>query len=184
MLTLLSHIIQHIHTANGDFLDATETDSGTFVVRSIYHGKHRPLSKGQELLANYNIPEYSPLDWFISLGFVPPERSDRWVKVDAVLPRIKRDTAAQAAAAYAQQQQHSSYNQQQYNPQAPNQPYPQQHQQQQHYSAATNNNNQGWNSMGVDSHEHANPSNNPNNNQFQQHQQQQKTFLHPQTPDL
>ena len=47
MLTLVSHLIQHIHTANGDFLDATETDSGTFVVRSIYHGKHRPLSKGQ-----------------------------------------------------------------------------------------------------------------------------------------
>jgi len=75
----------------GDFVDATEDDHGTFVIRSLRHGRRKPLRKGQELLANYNVPHYTPLDWFISLGFVPPERWAPWTKIDPVLPRVRRD---------------------------------------------------------------------------------------------
>ena len=42
---------------NGDFVDAVERDSGTFVVRSLRHGRRKPLKKGQEVLANYNVPQ-------------------------------------------------------------------------------------------------------------------------------
>jgi hypothetical protein len=80
---------ENIH--DSDFVNATEADSGTFVVRSLRHGRRKPLKKGQELLANYNVPHYSPLDWFISLGFIPPERWTPWVKMDPVLPAIRSD---------------------------------------------------------------------------------------------
>jgi hypothetical protein len=76
----------------GDFLNAfSETDSGTIVVRSVRHGRIRPLRHGQELLVNYNVPYYTPLDWFVSLGFVPRERWEPWFKMDAVLPQVRRD---------------------------------------------------------------------------------------------
>jgi hypothetical protein len=75
----------------GDFIDATEQDSGTFVVRSLRHGRRKALKVGQELLVNYNVPHYSALDWFVSLGFVPPERWNQWQKMDAALPRVRRD---------------------------------------------------------------------------------------------
>lgn len=75
----------------GDFLDASETDSGAFVVRSLRHGRRKALKIGQELLVNYNVPHYSALDWFVSLGFVPPERWTQWQKMDAALPRVRRD---------------------------------------------------------------------------------------------
>ena len=74
---------------DGNFLDATEDDSGTFVLRSLRHGRKKPLKMGQELLANYNVPGYSPLDWFLNLGFIPRERLGRWMKVDGVLPRTR-----------------------------------------------------------------------------------------------
>jgi hypothetical protein len=76
---------------NDDFVDASEDDSGAFVIRSLRHGRRKALRKGQELLANYNVPHYSALDWFVSLGFVPPERWNKWQKVDSALPRIRRD---------------------------------------------------------------------------------------------
>jgi hypothetical protein len=76
---------------NGDFVNATEEDAGTFVVRSLRHGRRKPLKKGQELMVNYNVPQYSPLDWFISLGFVPPERWRQWQKVDSALPKVRKD---------------------------------------------------------------------------------------------
>jgi hypothetical protein len=76
---------------NGDFADASEDDSGAFVIRSLRHGRRKALRKGQELLANYNVPHYSALDWFVSLAFVPPERWNKWQKVDAALPRMRRD---------------------------------------------------------------------------------------------
>ena len=76
---------------DGDFLDATEQDSGAFVVRSLRHGRRRALKVGQELTVNYNVPHYTQLDWFLSLGIVPPERWGPWVKVDPVLPRVRRD---------------------------------------------------------------------------------------------
>lgn len=76
---------------NGDFVDAREEHSGTFVVRSLRHGRRKPLKKGQELLANYNVPHYSPLDWLISVAFVPPERWEPWRKIDPVLPRVRQD---------------------------------------------------------------------------------------------
>lgn len=42
-------------------------------------------------MVNYNVPAYSPLDWFVSLGFVPPERWHQWQMIDAALPRVRRD---------------------------------------------------------------------------------------------
>lgn len=44
----------------------------------------------QELMANYNVPHYSPLDWFINMGYVPPEREGRFTMLDAGLPRDRR----------------------------------------------------------------------------------------------
>lgn len=77
---------------NGGFIDAAaEEDCGAFVVRSRRHGRRKALKVGQELLINYNVPHYSPLDWFVSLGFVPPERWGNWQKVESALPRIRRD---------------------------------------------------------------------------------------------
>ena len=76
---------------NQDFVDANEEDSGAFVIRSLRHGHRKSLKVGQELLVNYNVPHYSALDWFVSLGFVPPERWAKWQKMDAALPRIRRD---------------------------------------------------------------------------------------------
>eukprot|EP00980_Cylindrotheca_fusiformis_P001473 scaffold345_cov134-Cylindrotheca_fusiformis.AAC.84 len=77
---------------NGQFLDATtEEDSGAFVVRSRRHGRRKALKVGQELLVNYNVPHYSPFDWFVSVGFVPPERWGKWQKIESALPRIRRD---------------------------------------------------------------------------------------------
>lgn len=76
----------------GDFIDATEEeDVGAFVVRSLRHGRRKALRPGQELLVNYNVPHFSALDWFVSLGFVPPERYEKWQKLDSPLPRIRQD---------------------------------------------------------------------------------------------
>ena len=72
---------------SGNYVDATEDENGTFIVRSIRYGRRKQLRKGQELLVNYNVPNYSPLDWFVSLGFVPPERTQTWTKVENVLPK-------------------------------------------------------------------------------------------------
>jgi hypothetical protein len=69
----------------------SEDDSGTIVVRSLRNGRLRPLRQGQELLVNYNVPYYTPLDWFVSAGFIPRERWGAWVKMDAVLPQVRRD---------------------------------------------------------------------------------------------
>ena len=78
--------------ADGYFMDAlSEMDNGTFVIRSMRHGRLRPLRLGQELMVNYNVPYYTPLDWFVYSGFVPPERSGPWIKLDAVLPPVRRD---------------------------------------------------------------------------------------------
>lgn len=77
---------------NGDFVDSIlEDDSGAFVVRSRRHGRRKALKVGQELLINYNVPHYSPLDWFVSVGFVPPERWGGWKKIDSALPKIRMD---------------------------------------------------------------------------------------------
>ena len=77
----------------GDFVDtiSEEVDGGTFVVRSLRHGRRKALRMGQELMVNYNVPHYSALDWLVSSGFVPPERFQNWQKLDAPLPRIRRD---------------------------------------------------------------------------------------------
>ena len=57
-----------------DFMDATPEDAGAFVVRSCWKcGTTRVLEPGDEITVNYNLPAYGPVDWFLSLGFVPPE---------------------------------------------------------------------------------------------------------------
>jgi hypothetical protein len=76
---------------NGDSLDARLDEEGTFIVRSLRHGRRKPLKVGQELLVNYNVPNYSPLDWFISMGYVPPERRSPWLKIDPVLPQLRNE---------------------------------------------------------------------------------------------
>jgi hypothetical protein len=77
---------------DGDFLDAiSELDNGTFVIRSMRYGRLRALRQGQELMVNYNVPYYTPLDWFVYSGFVPPERCLPWYKMDAVIPPVRRD---------------------------------------------------------------------------------------------
>lgn len=75
---------------DGHILDADENDAGTFVVRSRRHGERKPLKKGQELMANYNVPDYSPLDWFLNMGYIPPERAGKWTMLEAALPRSYR----------------------------------------------------------------------------------------------
>jgi hypothetical protein len=50
------------------------------------------------LLVNYNVPHYSPLDWFVSLGFLPPERQSQWQKIDAALPRVRQDSYGLSSA--------------------------------------------------------------------------------------
>ena len=76
----------------GDFVDSIlEDDSGAFVVRSRRNGRRKALKVGQELMVNYNVPHYSPLDWFVSVGFVPPERWGDWNKIDSALPKIRMD---------------------------------------------------------------------------------------------
>jgi hypothetical protein len=66
-----------------------ESNEGAFVVRSLRHVRRKALQPGQELLVNYNVRHYSALDWFVSLGFVPPEWYEKWQKMDAPLPRIR-----------------------------------------------------------------------------------------------
>jgi hypothetical protein len=80
---------ERIH--KGDYVDAREDLSGAIAVRSMRLGRRKPLRVGQELLVNYNVPSYSPLDWFVSMGFVPPERWGRWQKIEPVLPRVRTD---------------------------------------------------------------------------------------------
>lgn len=75
---------------DGSFLDADENHAGAFVVRSQRHGERKPLKRGQELMANYNVPNYSPLDWFINMGFIPPERAGKWTMLEGALPRNYR----------------------------------------------------------------------------------------------
>lgn len=89
--------------ARGDFVDSTEDDNGTIVVRSLRHGRRKSLRKGQELLVNYNVPSYTPLDWFVALGFVPPERWGPWEKFDAVLPQLRRDGPFQQGTPLAEE---------------------------------------------------------------------------------
>lgn len=48
----------------------------------------------KELLANYNVPAYSPLDWFLNTGYIPPERSGKWTMLEAALPRSYRGGAS------------------------------------------------------------------------------------------
>lgn len=55
------------------------------------HGRMHSLRYGQELMVNYNVPYYTPLDWLVYSGFVPPARSQPWFKMDAVLPPVRRD---------------------------------------------------------------------------------------------
>lgn len=76
--------------SNDAFFQTEESDAGAFVVRSQRHGRPKPLKAGQELMANYNVPNYSPLDWFINMGFVPPERTGKWKMLESGLPRSYR----------------------------------------------------------------------------------------------
>lgn len=67
-----------------------EDDAGAMIVRSMRYDLPNHLKKGQELLINYSIPHYSPLDWFINLGFIPIERSLRWKRLVNALPGVSR----------------------------------------------------------------------------------------------
>ena len=45
-------------SGSGSTTNEEESKAGTFVVRSVRHGRHFPLQQGQELLVNYNVPHY------------------------------------------------------------------------------------------------------------------------------
>ena len=75
---------------DGNFLDANEDHEGIFVARGQKHGERKPLKKGQELMANHNVPAYSPLDWFLNMGYIPPERTGKWTMLEAGLPHSYR----------------------------------------------------------------------------------------------
>lgn len=75
----------------GSFIDSNEDDAGTFIVRSQRHGERKALKQGQELMANYNVPAYGPLDWFLNMGYIPRERAGKWTMQKAGLPRIFRN---------------------------------------------------------------------------------------------
>jgi hypothetical protein len=89
--------------ANKDFVQATQDDAGAFVVRSLRNGRRRPLKKGQELLANYNVPQYAPLDWIISTGFLPPERWGKFQKADRVWPPQRWNSVPDGTISTAEQ---------------------------------------------------------------------------------
>ena len=90
ILDLVNHDLNAGGFTELNSTEEEEDDAGSFVIRSLRHGRLRPLRKGQELMANYNVPLYTPLDWFISLGFVPQERWGPWEKVGPVLPRNRK----------------------------------------------------------------------------------------------
>ena len=83
---------------NDDNGNDNDSYPGAFTLRSTRHGIASRVRQGKELMANYNVPNFSPLDWFINIGYVPPERTHRWVKLDAALPRqyTRRSTATAA----------------------------------------------------------------------------------------
>ena len=88
----------------GDFVESTGPhDAGAFVVRSLRNGRRRPLKVGQELMVNYNVPHYSPLDWLVSTGFLPPERWGKWHKVDRVWPPQRWNSVPDHAMPTAEQ---------------------------------------------------------------------------------
>mmetsp|Transcript_37246 Transcript_37246/g.75867 ORF Transcript_37246/g.75867 Transcript_37246/m.75867 type:complete len:359 (+) Transcript_37246:70-1146(+) len=63
---------------NGDFVDAVQTDAGTFVVRSVWKDwRTKELDVGDEVTVSYNLPHYGAVDWYLSLGFVPGELSGK-----------------------------------------------------------------------------------------------------------
>jgi len=65
----------------------TESLDGSLLLRSTRHGEKKVLKHGQELLANYNLNTYSPLDAFINLGFVPYDKLQPWTHIEAGLRR-------------------------------------------------------------------------------------------------
>eukprot|EP00956_Cyclotella_meneghiniana_P021078 scaffold37956_cov48-Cyclotella_meneghiniana.AAC.3 len=75
---------------DGHFVGAIQDDAGTFVIRSSRYGRRKVLRRGQELMANYNVPHYSAFDWFLNMGYVPPERDGGYVMLDAALPKVGR----------------------------------------------------------------------------------------------
>jgi len=72
----------HERVANGGFVDASASDAGTFVIRAVWGAdwKTKTLEVGDEITVNYNLPYYEAVDWYMSLGFVPPEVSGQNAK--------------------------------------------------------------------------------------------------------
>lgn len=59
-------VVTHVEAIPGhsdDFVDSTEEDSGTFVVRSIRHGRRKPLKQGQVGFVSVGciLPHHSPI---------------------------------------------------------------------------------------------------------------------------
>lgn len=59
--------------SSGDIMDASPDDAGAFVVLNNSMWKDDDDGSSSEITVNYNLPEYRAVDWFLSLGFVPPE---------------------------------------------------------------------------------------------------------------
>lgn len=81
--------METLENTGDDQIAIRENQLGSIYVMSTRHGKMKPLQYGQELLVDYNVPDYSALDWFVSMGFVPPERQTPWIKIPGFI-REKR----------------------------------------------------------------------------------------------
>lgn len=75
-----SELFIEVTDTNESQITIQESELGSIYVVSMRYGKVQPLRTGQELLVDYSVPDYSALDWFISMGFVPPERQTPWIK--------------------------------------------------------------------------------------------------------
>lgn len=90
------HFIETLTTTDNDNKIAMEENQlGSIYVMSKRHGKMKPLQYLQELLVDYNVPAYSALDWFVSMGFVPSERQVPWMKIPDFTTEKRQQSATE-----------------------------------------------------------------------------------------
>ena len=74
-LVPIADMANHFSKA-GNFTELSEpsNDIGAFVVQSVWKcGTSRDIRVGNEITVNYNLKHFGAIDWFLSLGFIPPE---------------------------------------------------------------------------------------------------------------
>ena len=87
-LVPIADLANHLYMSNG-FIELngnnnndgsndndSDDDIGAFVIKAPTWGDGKTLKDlqlGDEITVNYNLPGYTAIDWFLSLGFIPPE---------------------------------------------------------------------------------------------------------------